>query len=503
MLTRRSALGAIAAGAASCGRTEPSRPPNLVFVISDDHRWDVMGAAGNALAQTPNLDRLASQGARFASHYVNYPICTPSRQSVFTGLLPHAAGVSTFGTALSEDRRTLAEQLNSAGYHTAAFGKMGFMQDARPGIHGLDVALVEDVIGVSRRQEIQPKPPAPGVKTKPRARAHQDPTRLWLNCDNLPAPLYAEDMPSSYTARKAVEYLEQRDEGPFAMWVSFGEPHNPFDFPIEYAGRYNPADFELPPLGPNDEEQIPLILRELTDDDKRGTLAAYYTSASFLDKNVGVVTDALSRLGLDDNTLVVYWGDHGFVLGEHGRIYKHCLYDPAIRSPLLMRAPGRTGDGVVVNDFVESVDIPATILDVLGVDPLPSMQGRSLKPYLKGGKSANPRDHIFSEFLHNEEACVRTSRWKFTHCTGKRFRNDGYETDNPTPGRYVRLYDLEADPGELLNVSDENPAVVGEMTELLLRRFRETHPEAGDEPVGDPQEILDWYLRPRDESRGM
>jgi choline-sulfatase len=417
-------------------------------------------------------------------------------------MLPHADGVSTFGTALSEDRRTIADQLNSAGYHTAAFGKMGFMRDAYPGIHGLDVAMVEGVINASWKEEVQPKPPAPGVKTKPRARAHQDPTRLWLNCDNLPAPYYAADMPSSHTARKAVEYLEQQGDDPFALWVSFGEPHNPFDFPIEYAGRYNPADFELPPLGPDDKAQIPLLLRELTDDDMRGAIAAYYTSASFLDENVGVVTDAITRLGLDDNTLVVYWGDHGFLLGEHGRIYKHCLYDPALRPPLLMSCPGRIRNGVV-DDFTESVDIPATILDFLDVYPIPGMQGLSLVPYLEDGTSSNPRDHIFSEFLHNEEACVRTSRWKFIHCTGKRFRNDGYETENPTPGRYVRLYDLEADPGELLDVSSDNPAVVSEMTELMLTRFRETHPEAADEPAGEPPEILDWYLRPRDESRGM
>jgi len=98
---------------------------------------------------------------------------------------------------------------------------------------------------------------------------------------------------------------------------------------------------------------------------------------------------------------------------------------------------------------------------------------------------------------------VRTVRWKLIHCTGKRFRNDGYETEDPIPGRYVRLYDLESDPGELRDVSAENPAVVAEMTERMLARFRETHPEAADEPAGSPQEVIDWYLRPRDESRGM
>lgn len=502
MLTRRAALSAIAAGAVAC--TRPAQRPNLVFIMSDDHRWDVMGAAGNSLAQTPNLDRLAADGTRFANHYVNYPVCTPSRQSVFTGRLPHATSVSTFGSTLSEDERTLADQLKSVGYNTAAFGKMGFMQDAYPGMHGLDVAMVEGAKRPAWRQDVQPRTPEPGIQVKQNVRAHQDPTRLWLNADNLPSPYYADDMPSSHVARSAIEYLEERDENPFAMWVSFGEPHNPFDFPIEYKDRFNPDDFELPQVGPEDASQVPLILRELTEADRRGTMAAYYASAAFLDYNVGVVLDGLSRLGLDDNTLVIYWSDHGFMLGEHGRIGKHSCYEGAIRSPMIMRSPDPAARGTVVDDLVESVDITATILDVLDVEPLPVMHGQSLAPYLEGQTMPNPRDHTFSEYLHNEEACVRTDRWKFTYCTGKRFRNDGYEGENPTPGRYTRLYDLEADPGEFFDLSASNTEVVGAMTELLLARFRDTHPEVNLEPPGiSNEDALDWYLRPRDVSRGM
>lgn len=502
MLTRRSALAALGGAAVSCDRTE--KRPNLVFLMGDDHRWDVMGAAGNALAQTPNLDRLASDGTLFAKHYVNYPVCTPSRQSVFTGRLPHASGVSTFGTTLSEDELTLADQLKSAGYRTAAFGKMGFMRDAYPGMHGLDVAMVDGAAGASWRQEVQPRRPEPGIRVKPNARAHQDPTRLWLNADNLPSPYYAEDMPSSQVARNAIGFLEERDESPFAMWVSFTEPHNPFNFPIEYRDRYNAEDFQLPTVGPEDGPQIPLILRELSDADRRGTMAAYYASVSFLDYNVGKVLDALSRLGLGDNTLVIYWSDHGFMLGEHGRIGKHSCYDASVHAPLIMRSPERIQGAAVVDDLTESVDITATILDYLDVEPLPVMHGRSLVPYLEGRTMPNPRDHVFSEYLHNEEACVRTSSWTFIYCTGKRMRNDGYETEDPTPGRYTRLYDLETDPGEFTDVSASNPEVVRQMTTLLLTRFRETHPEAALEPTGgSAQDALDWYLRPRDVSRGM
>jgi len=431
-------------------------------------------------------------------------MCTPSRQSVLTGLLPHASGVSTLSSALSEDKRTLADRLKAAGYHTAAFGKMHFVQKPYPGMHGLDIAMVDAAVQQAWRDEAPGRAPEAGIETKPQWRPFRDPARIWLNADKLPYPRYDDDMLGTYIARKAVEYLEQSHETPFAAWVSFKEPHSPFDFPIEYRDRFEPAKFEVPPVGPEDAWQIPLIFRELSDDDKRGIIAAYYTSVSFMDRNAGLVLDALKRLGLDHNTLVLYWGDNGYSLGEHGRFEKHCFYEHCIRVPLLMRFAGRIRAGAVVDALTESADITPTILDFLGVDPLPAMHGRSLVPYLEGRPAPNPRDHIFSEYMHNEEACIRTNKWKFIYCTGKRKRDDGYETDNPTPGRYVRLYDLEADPGEFTDASGSRPEVVKEMTELLLRRFRDTHPEAGQEPAGlDAQDALDWYLPPRDDAPGM
>src|SRR5262249_53931009 len=161
----------------------------------------------------------------------------------------------------------------------------------------------------------------------------------------------------------------------------------------------------------------------------------YYTSVSFLDRNVGVVLDKLRHLGLEENTFVVYIADHGYSLGQHGRFEKHCCYNPALRVPLIMRFPGRIQRGVV-QDFTESIDVAPTILDLLGAEALPIMHGRSLRPYLEGRRPTAPRDHIFSQYLENEEACVRTDRYKFILCSGKRKREDGYETDNPTPGQY-------------------------------------------------------------------
>ena len=135
----------------------------------------------------------------------------------------------------------------------------------------------------------------------------------------------------------------------------------------------------------------------------------------------------------------------------------------------------------------------------MGADPLPGLQGQRLIPYLQGKRPPKPRTSIFSEYLENEEACVRTARWKYSHGSGKRARTDGYVTDNPTPGRTVRLYDLKSDPGEFTNLAGRHPEVVTELSNLMLTRFRTTHPEAASEPRNFPTpDAIEWYLRPRD-----
>jgi choline-sulfatase len=152
----------------------------------------------------------------------------------------------------------------------------------------------------------------------------------------------------------------------------------------------------------------------------------------------------------------------------------------------------------VVTDLTESVDVPHTVLDLLDAPGLPGPHGHSLRPYLEGKAPASRRDHIFSEYLENEEAFIRTKTHKLIYCSGKRERTDGYKTDNPTPGRYVRLYDLQSDPGEFIDIAAKRPEITAQLKDLLLKRFRSTHPEAPQEPKDSIDESLDWYLRPRD-----
>jgi choline-sulfatase len=486
----------MAAGAAR--KVAAAKKPNFLFLLADDHAGYALGCDGSRLAATPNLDALASAGTRFAQHYCNSPVCTPSRQSFLTGQLPHAAGVTRLPTPLAPDKPTLARQFKTAGYTTAVFGKMHLNRAAAPGLFGFDVMMTENEIRAAWIRDVKPQSIPTDTRAKPPWKPFQDPARIWLNAEKLPYPRIEAEMLGTYIAKRAVQHLEENAARPFAMWVSFMEPHSPFDFPVEDTGRIDPGRLSLPRIGPEDRGQIPIVFRDLNDDEKRGINAAYYTSVGFLDRNIGRVLAALARLNLEDDTFVVYMADHGYNLGHHGRFEKHCGYDQAMRVPLIMRYPGRIRR-TVVNDLTEHIDVPATIVDVMNLEPLLIQHGHSLRPYLEGQRMENLRDHIFTEYLENEEAYIRTRRWKYIFCSGKRARTDGYQTDSPTPGRYRRLYDLARDPGEFHDVAAANPAVVAAMDALMLERFRTTHPEAASEPQRlSNEEAIEFYLRPRD-----
>ena len=504
MLNRREMItGATGMAASSLLRPRPAyardKKPNLLYILADDHAGYVLGADGNAMAITPNLDRLASEGTRFARHYCNAPVCTPSRQSFLTSQLPHSSGVTVLETPLADDRATLAKQLGESGYRPAVFGKMHFNQPGRTGLHGFEIADTEDVVLREWLAQVGPQPHFDDIPTKPAWHPFKDPARIWLNADKLPFPREYADMEGTWIARRAVQYMTEHKDEPFALWVSFMEPHSPFNFPIEDRANFNPDRFTVPEVGPEDAGQIPLIFRGLSPKDKQGIIASYYTSVQFLDKNIGVVLDGLRRLNLENDTLVIYMADHGYSLGQHGRFEKHVCYEPALRVPLIVRWPGRVRQGGVVNEFTESIDVPPTLLELLGAERFQINQGQSLVEYLKKGRTPNPRRSIFSEYLENEEACVRTDRWKYVQCSGKRSRTDGYVTDNPTPGRTIHLFDLENDRGEFHNVADKHSDVTQHLSGEMLQLFRTTHPDAASEPQNlTTADAIDWYLRPRD-----
>lgn len=471
-------------------------PPNVLWICGDDHAAYVYGAYGNRQVRTPNLDRLAAMGMRFDRAYCNSPVCTASRAAFLTGRYPRSVGVTLLKTALPEKAVTLAEMLKEAGYRTGAIGKMHFNNDLR---HGFDVRLdspdharhLKDRGGRALPEELEAQPPW---------RPFRDHARIWLNSACLPVDAWDEDMESAYFARETANFLNQTRGEPFFLMVSFQEPHSPYRFPIEFASRHEPESFGAPAVSKSEEWQIPQIFRDLTPEEKRGIQAAYYTSVEYLDLNVGRVLEALERSGHGEGTIVIYTGDHGYMLGQHGRFEKHCSYEEAIRSPLVIKAPGFTTPNTHSIAMTELIDIVPTVLELCG-RPIPeSVQGRSLVPILQG-RDASLRDAVTIEYAENEEAAIRTERYKLVYITGNRQRQDGYKTAIAT-GRRILLFDMLNDPSEIANLADqpECAEIVRGLLARLADHMARTDPEPEKVPkVSDPAAILDFCLRPRDE----
>ena len=473
----------------------PTRPrpiQNLLFIMGDDHSTGVFGAYGNSLIKTPNLDRLAAQGARFEHAYVNSPFCTPSRQSLITGKLPHATGVTLLPTPLSEEQTTIAEHLKPLGFRTGAVGKMHFNSQLK---HGFEYRIDRGDYG-KWLETMAPSPPAETTRVRPPWRPFRDPARVWLNADVLPGAQTDEQSEGTYYARKAMEFLREKSEERFCLWLSFREPHSPFNFPIEYAGSYNPAEMPLPAVGPEDTARIPAIFRDLTEEDQKGVIASYYTSVEYLDKNVGLILRELDRLDLAGDTLVVYVGDHGYLLGHHGRFEKHTMWEEVVRAPLVVRGPGiPTG---VHQAMVEFVDLLPTLLELLEVPALPGVQGESFQEVLRG-RATEHRQSIFTEYLHDNQAMLRTRRWKYIFTSGKHDLALGYATGNPPTGIEHRLYDVEEDPQEFTNLAGrpELAETLRSLQNQLLKRFKDTDPRAAQLPPDlDMDAALAWFCEP-------
>jgi len=475
----------------------PSSLRNILFIIGDDHAATVLGCYKNSIIRTPNLDRLAAKGVMFTNAFANAPVCNASRQSILTGKYPHAAGVTLLRTPFPEEQITIAEHLKQFDFRTGAIGKMHF-NNSLP--HGFDYRIDAKDYHQHLKNNPPKKPPA-NLRTRPPWRPFQDPARIWLNADMLPSSHYEKDSEGTYYAQQAIKFLQENRDQRFCLWIGFHEPHSPFNFPIEYTGKYRPEDMPLPQGCPEDDRWIPAVFRDLTDHDKRGIIASYYTSVEYLDKNVGLVLNELEHLQLEDSTLIIYVGDQGYLLGHHKRFEKHTMWEEAVRAPLLMRAGGRYGKDRNIDALCEFVDLAPTILDALGIPPMAEVQGKSLMSLLLGNETEH-KSYIFSEFLEDNKAMIRTPEWKYIFTSGKRDLGQGYATGLPAPGITHRLYDLKNDPEETTNVANDPQYsnVLQSLQERMIAHFYQTHPKAKEIRDGLSQEQqLVWFCEPTDE----
>jgi choline-sulfatase len=412
-----------------------------------------------------------------------------------TGRYPRSIGVTLSRTPLPGRETTLPAMLRDSGYETAAFGKTHYYHPRR---HEFDVCLdFPEYMDWLRDRGGEPIVDGQTLGTW---RPFRDLATVWLNSGILPYRARDAEMLGSFLASQAASYLSGARARPFFLYVSFYETHSPFWFPVEYRGRHHAHAFRAPAVTTEDAQKLPAVFTDLTNAEKQGIMAAYSTSTEFLDKNVGIVLDSLDRSPYANNTLVIFSSDHGYLLGQHGRFEKHCCFEPAIRVALLMRYPGWIRPGRSSAALVQLIDIAPTLLELCGMPMKQPMHGLSLGKVLRE-ETVKHRDCIFVEYADNEEAMVRTDRWKLIYSSGKRLRRDGYAVGQPTGVPFVQLFDLENDPDELRNLADqpEHAERVAKLTRELSDHLLATSRDSVE--ITDPSDsasILRQCLGPRD-----
>jgi len=437
----------------------PKTVPNIIFVFSDQQRWDTCGCYGQPLEVTPNLDRMAQEGVRFEHAFTCQPVCGPARACLQTGKYATELGCHTNHRMLPLDEQTIARDLAANGYETGYIGKWHL---ASQGPH--------DGPDDFRTQAVPPE----------RRGGYDD---YWLASDVLEFTSHSYDghmFAASGERREfpegryrvdaqtdwVVEYLQSRTrEKPFFLFVSYIEPHHQNDhnrFEGPHGSKERWKDF-----------QVPGDLAG-TEGDWREEYPDYLGCIHSLDHAVGRIRDELGELGLAQNTLILYTSDHGSHFRTRNAEYKRSCHEGCTRVPLVINGPGFTGGGAP-RELVSLIDLPPTILAAAGVSAPEHMRGRPLQDLLSSATVDWPQE-VFLQI--SESQCgraIRTSQWKFSVTAPDKKGSD------PSSDRYVEdcLYDLDRDPHERHNLVAD-PAFAGvrkELARILKRRMV----EAGEE----------------------
>src|SRR6266550_5672550 len=375
----------------------PSSRYNVLFIISDDLRPE-LGAYGNKIVKTPNIDALAMRGTRFDLAYAQFPLCNPSRSSLLNGRYPTQTGVmdnNTYFRARHPDYVTLPQYFKQHGYATLRTGKIfhGGIDDEVSWTEGgelPDPAIINrppSRIATGAAPSDQPEAAAQG--RTPNTNESASDRIVVLNDDGQSHGDYK-------VATRAIEYLERYKDKPFFLAVGFVKPHSPPTAPKKFFDLYDPAKIPLPPdfatrpAAPPGFPEISIskrntdlfIGRDASPKEAREMIAAYYASTSFMDAQVGRVIEALDRLGLRENTIIVFWGDHGYHLGEKGKWSKaYSLFDIALRVPLIVAVP--QGKAQVSARTVQLLDMYPTLAELCGLPSPGNIEGHSFARCLK------------------------------------------------------------------------------------------------------------------------
>ncbi len=462
-------LGSTLGGAATGSAQGPNDRLNVLFIAVDDLNND-LGCYGHPLVQSPNIDALAQRGVRFNHAYCQYPVCNPSRSSLMTGFYPEQTGVLSNGGNFRDklpDVVTLPQKFRETGYFAARVGKIyHYGVPLQIGTDGKDDPesweTVRNPIGIDRTRLDDVNTLVPG---------QYGGTLSWLSI-----PSDDEEHTDGLVASEAIQLLEDNQPSetgrPFFLAVGFYRPHTPFVAPKRYFDLY-PLDAIEPVLErPDDRDDIPPAAladrpkqRDLTVEQRKEIIQAYYASISFMDAQVGRLIDALERLNLTESTVIVFVSDHGYHLGAHGLWQKSDLFEGSTRVPLIVVDPRIETIRHSTDAVVEMVDLYPTLIDLCFLSPSRQLVGQSLaRILLDPRREGKPAAYTVARARNIRKPegkvilgrSIRTPRFRYTEWG-----------DDAEYGR--ELYDYQTDPEEYTNRADD-PAlsdVRAELQELL------------------------------------
>ena len=433
-----------------CAADAPKSRPNVVFIIVDDLSTS-LGCYGHPLVQSPNIDRLAGRGVRFDRAYVQYPVCNPSRTSFLTGLRPETTRVLNNNTnfrANLPSAITLPELFHNSGYFVAGVGK-----------------IVHDGFDDPKMWDVALTPVATEAGEQGEGAILQDKGRMRTWCRWREAEGTDEDQPDGQTVRESIRLIRENAGKPFFLAVGLRRPHDPWVAPKKYFDLYPPEKIHLPEDPADRSALLPMahtahnMKGQLTLQQARELIRAYYACISFMDAQVGKLLDFLDQQKLTENTIIVFIGDHGWHEGDHDGLWlKATLFEQTTRVPFIVVAPG-AAHGAVSPALIELVDLYPTLAELAGLTAPDNLEGTSFVPLLKN-PAQSWKQAAFTVVSRGNSVgrTVRTDRWRYTEW----------------PDGSAELYDHDSDPREYRNLikNEARAPVIAELKQTLARGWR-------------------------------